>query len=129
MSEPARVLIVEDHPDNREVFSQILQHSGFVVEVARDGDEALERVREGRPDIVLMDLSMPRLDGLETTRILKGDGCSDVPILAVTARSVRRGELEPLGFSGLLRKPVPMTMLLAAVRAALRQGKAWAHGT
>ena len=129
MNDAARILIVEDHPDNRDVFSEILQHSGFVVEIARDGEEALERVDEVRPDLILMDLSMPRLDGLDATRILKSDGCSDVPIVAVTARSASRGELEPLGFSGLLQKPVPMAMLVAAARAALRSPDRWIDGT
>lgn len=120
---PPDVLVVDDNPLNREVFELILRHHGFSVRVACDGQEAVEAARESLPSVVLMDLTMPRMDGYQAAEVLQGIN-ADVPIVAVTAGQAQREELEPLGFCGLLRKPVPGPALVEVVRAALRRERA-----
>jgi CheY-like chemotaxis protein len=86
---PARerplVLVVEDYDDAREMYAAYLQYSGFDVELATNGVEAVEKAVELLPDIVLMDLALPRMDGWEATRRLKGhEQTRHIPILALT---------------------------------------------
>lgn len=80
------VLIVEDDRDNREACAEYLRFAGYVVEEARDGGEALEKVFEILPSLIIMDLAIPALDGCEVTRRLKQNARTrDIPILALTA--------------------------------------------
>lgn len=121
MNEPTRVLVVDDHPDNREVFSLMLEHHGFSVQVARDGLEAVQLARKHRPHVILMDLSMPRMDGWKAADLLRKEPVTPA-ILAVTALDPARADLESGGFRGLLRKPVRMQVLLSAVRQCVSGG-------
>lgn len=80
------VLVADDNADNRAVYVMILQHLGYRVLEARDGDEAVTLTRAERPDLVLMDLQMPGTNGFQATEILKADAAtSRIPILAITA--------------------------------------------
>jgi two-component system, cell cycle response regulator DivK len=72
-SESPLVLVVEDYPDAREMYAEYLRFSGFRVDEARNGEEALSKAQESVPDVVLMDLALPLMDGWEATRRLKGD--------------------------------------------------------
>lgn len=119
MSDHTFVLVVDDHPDIRQVVSLLLEHNGFNVEVARDGWEAIRAVERQRPDVILMDLSMPRMDGISAARALNENGRCGIPILAVTARAAPRAELERAGFCGMLRKPVASGTLVRTIRACL----------
>ena len=110
------VLVVEDHPDLRGVLALILEHHGYSVMVAGDGREAVDRAEERRPDIVLMDLMMPRMDGYQATAALNANGNPPVPVVAVTASQVDRSELMRRGFSDLLQKPVRADDVLATIR-------------
>lgn len=84
-----RVLLVDDYPDAREMYAEYLQYSGFEVIEAGDGIEALERAADSAPDIILMDLSLPVMDGWEATRRLKADkATADIPIMALTGHAV-----------------------------------------
>src|SRR5262249_42946095 len=90
---PARerplVLVVEDYDDAREMYAAYLQFSGFDVEAATNGVEAVEKAHELLPDIVLMDLALPRMDGWEATRRLKGgDQTRHIPIVALTGHAL-----------------------------------------
>lgn len=116
---PKSVLVVDDHPDIRAVLALLLEHSGFRVRVARDGLEAVAAVRNDPPDVILMDLAMPRMDGLTAARVLNENGGCGIPIVAVTARNAVREELEPLGFCGFLQKPVGLRTLVRAIRRCL----------
>lgn len=116
MSSPPTILVVDDHPDLREVLALVLEHHGFRVMVAGDGREALARAGECRPDVVLMDLMMPRMDGYEAARALNDNGRPEVPVVAVTASQVNREALLAQGFAELLRKPVRADDLLATIR-------------
>ena len=83
------VLLVDDYPDAREMYSEYLQFSGFQVVEAGNGMEALERAVDERPDIILMDLSLPVMDGWEATRRLKADRrTADIPVVALTGHAL-----------------------------------------
>jgi CheY-like chemotaxis protein len=87
--ERPRVLLVDDYPDAREMYSEYLQYSGFEVIEAANGMEALQRAAEQAPDIVLMDLSLPVMDGWEATRRLKADErTSGIPVVALTGHAL-----------------------------------------
>jgi CheY-like chemotaxis protein len=84
-----RVLLVDDYPDAREMYSEYLQFSGFEVVEAANGIEALERAVEAKPDIILMDLSLPVMDGWEATRRLKADKrTAGIPVVALTGHAL-----------------------------------------
>jgi CheY-like chemotaxis protein len=84
-----RVLIVDDYPDAREMYSEYLQFSGFDVVEAANGMEALQRAVDTDPDIILMDLSLPVMDGWEATRRLKADRrTAEIPVVALTGHAL-----------------------------------------
>lgn len=121
------VLVVDDVPDGLEVCSQLLQFRGFDVATATDGVEAMERTHELLPDVVLMDISLPRMDGLEATRRLKKDPrTSAIPILAVTAHALDSARLEALaaGCSDVVTKPFGAREIEEAIRRQLRAPQA-----
>ncbi len=118
----ALILIVDDVPSNRDLAAELLELEEYEVAQAADGQEALEKVAQQRPDLILMDLRMPVLDGVEATRQLKSDAATrDIPVLALTA-SVMVGERERImreGFDGFITKPINFDELLNAVEEAL----------
>ena len=88
-SERPRVLLVDDYPDAREMYSEYLEFSGFEVVEAANGMEALQRAVEEAPDIILMDLSLPVMDGWEATRRLKADDrTATIPVVALTGHAL-----------------------------------------
>jgi CheY-like chemotaxis protein len=89
MSERPRVLLVDDYPDAREMYTEYLQYSGFDVVEAGNGMEALQRAVDAAPDIILMDLSLPVMDGWEATRRLKADQrTASIPVVALTGHAL-----------------------------------------
>jgi two-component system, cell cycle response regulator DivK len=87
--ERPRVLLVDDYPDAREMYTEYLEFSGFDVVQAGNGIEALERAAESTPDIILMDLSLPVMDGWEATRRLKADArTASIPVVALTGHAL-----------------------------------------
>jgi CheY-like chemotaxis protein len=103
------VLLVEDNLDNRTIYRTILEFSGYAVIEALDGEAALASAREQRPDVILMDISIPLLNGWEATRILKADpATSGIPIIALTAHALSsdREMAEQIGFDSYLAKPI-----------------------
>jgi CheY-like chemotaxis protein len=88
-NERPRVLLVDDYPDAREMYSEYLQFSGFDVVEAANGMEALQRATDDMPDIILMDLSLPVMDGWEATRRLKADTrTAQIPVVALTGHAL-----------------------------------------
>jgi CheY-like chemotaxis protein len=116
------VLLVEDNELNRDMLSRRLARQGYQVLQAVDGRQGVEAARAGRPDLVLMDMSLPVLDGWEATRQLKSDpGTRGIPVIALTAHAMsgdREKALEA-GCDDYDTKPVEWDRLLAKVEAAL----------
>ena len=82
----AKVLYIEDHPAQRDILAQMLELNGFQVAVASDGLEGVEKVRSWHPDLILMDLRMPRMDGFEAIRIIRSEQeTTNIPIIAISA--------------------------------------------
>ena len=109
-----KLLLVEDDEASREMLARRLRRIGYAVEIASDGREALVAAQTAPPDLILMDLTMPDLDGWEATRRLKSDpGTRGIPIIAVTARhevqDVTRARL--VGFDQYVTKPVDLRHL------------------
>ncbi|MGO9227284.1 two-component system response regulator MprA [Mycobacterium sp.] len=119
-----RILVVDDDRAVRESLRRSLAFNGYSVELAHDGVEALEMIASGRPDALVLDVMMPRLDGLEVCRQLRSTG-DDLPILVLTARdsvSERVAGLDA-GADDYLPKPFALEELLARMRALLRRTK------
>jgi two-component system, cell cycle response regulator DivK len=103
------VLLVEDNEDNLVVYRTILEHVGYRVLEARDGEEGVRRAREDHPDIILMDISIPKMDGWEATRHLKAsDDTRGIPVIALTAHALEEDRQRALqvGCDGYLAKPI-----------------------
>ena len=115
------VLVVDDAPDIVRLTRDYLEHAGFAVLTARDGNEALRVARQERPDLIVLDLGLPGRDGLDVTRELRRE--SNVPIVMLTARADESDKLVglELGADDYLTKPFSAKELVARVRAVLRR--------
>jgi two-component system, cell cycle response regulator DivK len=116
------ILLVEDNADNQEIYRIILTHSGYSVLQAWDGERGVAMAREHAPDLILMDLTMPVVDGLEAVRMLKADpATAGIPIIALTAHATPRDEAaaEAAGCVSFLSKPVEPRKVAAEVRRVL----------
>lgn len=119
-----RILLVEDEPINREVATALLESAGLAVDIAVDGREAVQKVALGIYDLILMDIQMPGMDGLEATRQIRAmPGLADVPIIAVTANIFAEDKANCLaaGMNDFLAKPSPPGLLFSAVLKALKR--------
>lgn len=118
------ILVVDDDQGVRDSLTRSLQYSGYEVSSAVDGIDALAKLSQIRPDAVIMDVMMPRLDGLETTRMLRASG-NDVPILVLTARDAVNDRVDGLDAGGddYMAKPFALDELLARLRALTRRVK------
>lgn len=119
---PARILVVDDEPAVRESLSSSLEFEGYRVAGAADGVTALDRVQRDTPDLVVLDVLMPRMDGLTTCRRLRALGAT-MPVLMLTARDMVGDRVTGLdaGADDYLAKPFELDELLARVRALLRR--------
>jgi len=117
----ATILVVDDEPQLRRVMLATLTDLGYVVIDARSGEEALEKYRQETPDLVLLDLNMPGIGGLETCRVIRSG--SDVPIIILSVRNAERDKVEALdaGADDYVTKPFGIQELLARIRAAMRR--------
>lgn len=116
------VLIVDDFDDNREMFTEFLSFSGYRVAQATTGKEAIEQAFSLLPDLILMDLSLPELDGIEATRCLKRDERTKfIPILALTGHAVagHSRDARAAGCAAFLTKPCLPEVLLGEIRRML----------
>ena len=116
----ATVLVAEDNPLNFELVRDLLDARGFAVEWARDGEEALSLARSGRFELLLLDLHMPRLDGLEVIRAIRAEPPSrPLKVIALTADAMIgvREELFAAGVDGYLSKPLDLAALVSEMEA------------
>jgi DNA-binding response OmpR family regulator len=120
----ANILIAEDDVKQAELVRRYLEHEGHTVTVVEDGRAALEVVRHKEPDLLVLDVMMPRTDGLDVVRILRGE-CREVPVLMLTARSTEDDLLLglDLGADDYMTKPFSPRELMARVRTLLRRNR------
>jgi len=121
---PARILVVDDNQVNQKVVTAVLRKRGFSIELANDGQEALNKLEQSAFDLVLMDVQMPVLDGLEATRLIRKDSrWSGLPIIAMTAHAMNGDKERCLeaGMNGYISKPVHPSLLLSTVDEFLLQ--------
>ncbi len=123
---PKTILLVEDNEDNRTVYRTILEHFGYEVIEARNGEDGIRMAREELPDLILMDISIPVIDGWEATRILKSEEkTSNIPIIALTAHALAtdRAKAEEIGCDGYLAKPCEPRRVVAEVEKFIGAGR------
>jgi CheY-like chemotaxis protein len=117
-----RILVVEDNERNLKLVRDVLLHAGFEVVEARSGEQGVELARESPPDLVLMDLGLPGMDGTEALHLLRDSpGTAAVPVVAVTAYAMPedRERTRAAGFDGYLTKPLDVLALPGQVRGYL----------
>jgi two-component system, cell cycle response regulator DivK len=122
-----KILIVEDNADNRDSLSRRLQRRGYAVVTAADGKVGLAMAQSEKPDLILMDMNMPELDGWEATRQIKTfEGLPDMPILALTAHALAGDRERALqaGCADYHTKPVDFPKLLGQIEGLLQNRKA-----
>jgi DNA-binding response OmpR family regulator len=121
-----KILIVDDEPINLDFFDVMLSRLGFVVEMAEDGEEALELIRQEKPDLIILDNIMPRMTGWELTKMLKKskayEAYRDIPIIMFSAMDAVKDKIEgfELGIEDYITKPFNFSEVLARIRAVLR---------
>lgn len=118
----AKILLVEDNEMNRDMLSRRLERKGYQVIIAVDGNQGVEVARANKPDLILMDMSLPELDGWEATRLLKTDAeTAKIPVIALTAHAMsgdREKALE-VGCNDYDTKPIEFPRLLGKMQALL----------
>ncbi|WP_323102001.1 response regulator [Intrasporangium sp. YIM S08009] len=122
MTRPPVVLLVEDNERNLKLARDVLEYAGFTVVVATTGEEGVEQAREAMPDVILMDLQLPGIDGFAALEQIRSHApTADIPVVALTAFAMRsdRERVLTSGFSGYLEKPISVREFPAQVRRHL----------
>jgi two-component system cell cycle response regulator DivK len=125
-----RILVVEDQEDNRQIVRDLLTANDYEMTEAENGEEALAAVAKERPDLILMDIQLPIMDGYEATRRIKADPTlKNVPIIAVTSYALSGDEdkARAAGCDDFVPKPYSPRQLLAKIRGFLRYPPLWMH--
>jgi CheY-like chemotaxis protein len=120
------ILVVDDYQDAREMYAEYLQYSGFRVAEAKNGNEAVAQARSLKPDLILMDLSLPGMDGWEATRVLKADEATKhIPIVALTGHALAGASegARKAGCDSFVTKPCLPDDLVVEVRRMLNSVK------
>lgn len=119
----ARILLVEDDAINLELLDFLVSDAGYETLLARDGMEGVEQARREQPDLIIMDILMPRMDGYEAAReIRRIPELQDTPMIAVTALAMAgdREKIEQAGFDGYISKPIQIKYFLEQIESYLR---------
>jgi two-component system cell cycle response regulator DivK len=120
---PKKVLVVDDNQDSRELVVKVLKNKGYEMIEATDGEEAIEKAVGERPDLILLDISIPKLDGYEVTRRLKSrEEFKETPIVALTAHAMKGDRAKALeaGCEGYISKPINIRELPAQVKSFIK---------
>lgn len=120
---PRKILIVEDNQDNRELVVKVLKNKGYSTIEAVDGEDAIEKATSEKPDLILLDISLPKLDGYEVVKRLKSmEAFQDTPVVAFTAHAMKgdREKVIVAGFEGYISKPVNIRELPEQIRSFIR---------
>ncbi|MBI3397852.1 MAG: response regulator [Deltaproteobacteria bacterium] len=117
-------MVVEDNPMHKVLAREILTVHGYEVIEAENGSEAIKKIAGNKPDLILMDLNLPEMDGITATKILKSsDACSGIPIVALTA-SAMKGEEEKIiakGFDGYISKPIEVKRFIKDIASYIKK--------
>jgi len=119
----AKILYVEDHPAQRDILAQMLELGGFEVETAADGKEGVEKALSWLPDVILMDLRMPRMDGFEAIELIrKNEATANTPIIAISAwaSGKHRKRAMEVGATEHFTKPVDLNRLMNTVKSYVK---------
>jgi DNA-binding response OmpR family regulator len=117
-----KILVVEDNPDHRDLIVMMLKMEGYTTLTAKDGSEGLEHLQADCPDLIICDVMMPRLDGIEMVKALrKLSACSATPVLMITAHGDARGDAMSAGADRTMGKPFDFDELIRIVRDMLPQ--------
>jgi two-component system cell cycle response regulator DivK len=120
---PKKILVVDDNQDSRELVVKVLKNKGYEMIEAVDGEEAVEKAVAEMPDLILLDISIPKLNGYEVARILKGkEEFKGIPIVALTAHAMKGDRMKALeaGCEGYISKPINVRELPAQVKSFLK---------
>jgi two-component system, cell cycle response regulator DivK len=121
-----KILLVEDNDNNRYLAQFLLEREGFAVSVALNGKQALEVARQDKPDLVVMDIQMPEMDGYETAERFKSDpALADIPLVGVSSFAMvgDRAKALKVGFAGYIEKPINTDTFALEVRRFLKQAE------
>ena len=119
-----KIMVVEDNQDSRELVIKVLKNRGYLIIEAIDGEDALQKLTMERPDLILMDISIPKIDGYEVTKRLKDQELlKDIPIIAMTAHAMKGDREKALqaGCDGYIPKPISVRELPDQIQAFLEQ--------
>ena len=119
----AKILVVEDNQDNREMVVKVLKFNGYEVIEAVDGEEGIEKAKTEAPDLILLDIYLPKMDGYEVAKRLKGDtDLRDIPVIALTAHAMKGNREQALaaGCDGYISKPIDIRELPKQIEQFLR---------
>jgi CheY-like chemotaxis protein len=120
---PRKILVVEDNEDSRELVIKVLKNKGYQVTAAVDGEEAVEKAIAEKPDLILLDISLPKLDGYEVAKKLKSLAeFQETPIVALTAHAMKgdREKVIVAGFEGYITKPINVRELPDQLKSYIR---------
>lgn len=120
----SKVLYVEDHPAQRDILAQMLELNGFEVATASDGQEGVDKARSWLPDLILMDLRMPRMDGFEAIKVIRSEEpTAQIPIIAISAWASAKHKERALevGAHAHFTKPVDLNRLLTTINEYLNK--------
>lgn len=119
-----KIMVVEDNPMNKILTKEILTVQGYEVIEASSGSDAIKRIAGDKPDLILMDLNLPEMDGITATKILKSnDVCRGIPIIALTASAMKGDEEKILaeGFDGYISKPIEMKQFIKDIASYIKK--------
>jgi two-component system, cell cycle response regulator DivK len=120
---PRKILVVEDNEDSRELAVKVLKNKGYQVIAAVDGEDAVEKAIAEKPDLILLDISLPKLDGYEVAKKLKSMAeFQEIPIVALTAHAMKgdREKVIVAGFEGYITKPINVRELPDQLKSYIR---------